>query len=58
MSDRNDNVDHTFEAVSRLRRIVAEHERAGVPDTPFVLGIREALAELDAYADAGESSAA
>lgn len=55
---RSDNVDHTLEAVSRLRRILAEHEREGAPETPFILCIREALEDLDAYADAGEFSAA
>ena len=54
----HDNVDFTFEAVSRLRRILGEHERSGEPDSPFFAGIREALDELDAFADRGESSAA
>jgi len=58
MSNLRDNVDHTFEAVARLRRLLAEHERRGAPDTPFFAGIRDALLELDAYADAGESNAA
>lgn len=58
MNDRRENVDHTLEAVARLRRLVAEHDRSGAADTPFVLGIREALAERDAYESAGESSAA
>ena len=58
MSDRHDNVDHTLEAVSRLRGLLAEHDRSGEPDTPFYAGIREALLELDAYGDVGESSAA
>lgn len=58
MSERQDNVDHTLEAVGRLRRVLAEHERSGAADTPFFLGIREALADLDAHADAGESTAA
>lgn len=57
MSDRHDNVDHTLEAVTRLRGLLAEHDRSGGPDTPFFVGIREALDDLDAY-DAGESSAA
>jgi hypothetical protein len=58
MTDRHDNVDHTLEAVSRLRRIVREHDARGAEDTPFHLGIREALHDLDARADEGESSAA
>jgi hypothetical protein len=58
MSNLHDNVDHTFEAVARLRRLLAEHERSGALDTPFFGGIRDALFELDAYGDAGESTAA
>lgn len=58
MSNLHDNVDHTFEAVARLRRLLAEHDRSGAPETPFSLGIRDALAELDAYEDAGEPTAA
>jgi hypothetical protein len=52
------NIDHTFEAVARLRRLVAEHDRSGEPDTPFFIGIREALEDLDAHAERNESSAA
>jgi hypothetical protein len=56
MRDAHDNVDYTFEAIARLRRLLQEHERTGAEDTPFHLGIREALADLDA--ERGESSAA
>lgn len=58
MTDRYDNVDHTLEAVSRLRRIIREHDAGGAEDTPFHLGIREALRELDARAGQDQSSAA
>jgi hypothetical protein len=58
MSDRYDNVDHTLEAVSRLRRIIREHDAGGAEDTPFHLGIREALQDLDARVEQDESSAA
>jgi hypothetical protein len=57
MAGTHDNVDHTFEAVSRLRRLLHEHEAGGEPDTPFHIGIREALEDLDA-AEWDESSAA
>jgi hypothetical protein len=57
LSPSHDNVDHTFEAVSRLRRLLHEHEASGDDDTPFHLGIREALDELDT-AGREESSAA
>ena len=55
---RHDNVDHTLEAVARLRGLLFEHDRSGEADTPFFIGIRETLEDLDAYRDAGESSAA
>jgi hypothetical protein len=58
MNDSYDNVDRTFEAVARLRRLLREHDRSGEDDTPFILGIRGALDELDAYAERDESSAA
>ena len=58
MRDTHDNVDHTLEAVSRLRGLLREHDRSGAPDSPFFAGIREALDELDAYAERDESSAA
>lgn len=58
MSDRHDNVDHTFEAVARLRGLLRAHDRSGDADTPFFIGIRDALDELDAYAERDESSAA
>lgn len=58
MSGSPGNVDHTLEAQSRLRRLLQEHEASGAPDTPFFAGIREALQDLDDYADSGESSAA
>jgi chlorite dismutase len=43
----SDNVDHTFAAVERLRRVLAEHDRRGERDTPFFIGIRETLNDLD-----------
>lgn len=58
MTDRHDNVDRTLEAVSRLRRIIREHDAGGAEDTPFHLGIREALRDLDVRAERDESSAA
>ena len=58
MRDMHDNVDYTFEAVTRLRGLLREHDRSGEPDSPFFAGIREALTELDAYAARDESSAA
>jgi hypothetical protein len=58
MTERYDNVDYTLEAVSRLRRIIREHDAGGADDTPFHLGIREALQDLDARAERDESSAA
>ena len=58
MSDRYDNVDHTLEAVARLRGLLREHDRSGAADTPFFRGIRDALGELDAYAEREESTAA
>jgi hypothetical protein len=58
MSDVHENVDHTLEAVSRLRRIIREHDARGAEDTPFHLGIREALRDLDARLEQDESSAA
>ncbi len=54
----HDNVDHTFEAVARLRGLLRAHDRSGEEDTPFFIGIRDALEELDAYAERDESSAA
>ena len=54
----DDNVDHTLEAVSPLRGLLREHDRSGEVETPFFAGIRETLAELDAYARRDESSAA
>jgi len=44
--------------VSRLRRLLREHKRSGAPETPFFAGIRNALEELDAYAERDESTAA
>jgi hypothetical protein len=58
MSDRYDNVDYTFEAVSRLRRLIGEHDASGGADTPFHAGIRAALEDLDAAAVEDQSSAA
>ena len=58
MNDPHDNVDHTFEAVARLRGLLREHDRSGAADTPFFLGIRDALVELDALAERDESPAA
>lgn len=58
MSDTHDNVDHTFEAVARLRSLLRAHDRSGEPDSPFFIGIRDALDELDAYAERDEWSAA
>jgi hypothetical protein len=58
MSDGQHNVDHTLEAVSRLRKLLREHDRSGDPETPFFAGIRASLEELDAYAERDESSAA
>jgi hypothetical protein len=58
LSDRQHNVDHTLEAVSRLRKLLREHDRSGEPDTPFFAGIRSSLDDLDAYAERDESSAA
>ncbi len=58
MSDRYDNVDYTFEAVSRLRRLIREHDARGAADTPFHAGIRAALDDMDAAAEQDESSAA
>ena len=58
MSQRHDNVDHTLDAVARLRGLLREHDRTGEPDSPFFAGIRQALHELDAYAERDESSAA
>jgi hypothetical protein len=52
----HDNVDHTFEAVSRLRRLLHEHEASGEDDTPFHLGIRDALEDFETERE--ESSAA
>ena len=43
----SENVDHAFAAVERLRRLLAEHDRRGEPDTPFFIGIRETLRDLD-----------
>lgn len=57
-TDRHDSVDHTLEAVTRLRRLLSEHERSGDADSPFFMGIREALVDLDARVDREESSAA
>ena len=56
MSDSHDNVDHTMEAVERLRHLLAEHECRGDEDTPFFIGIRETLRDLDVQR--GEQSAA
>ena len=58
MSNWHDNVDYTLEAVSRLRGLIREHDASGAADTPFHMGIREALADLDAAAEQDESSAA
>jgi hypothetical protein len=58
MSDLHDNVDHTFEAVARLRGLLREHQSSGAQDTPFFIGIREALEELDAYGERDQQSAA
>ena len=58
MEREHDNVDRTLEAQARLRGLLHEHEQSGEPDTPFFLGIREALADLDDLAESGESSAA
>jgi hypothetical protein len=58
MSDRRHNVDHTLEAVSRLRKLLREHDHGGEPETPFFAGIRASLDDLDAYAERDESSAA
>jgi hypothetical protein len=54
---QRDNVDYTFEAVSRLRRLLHEHDGSGAEDTPFHLGIRAALEDFDAAADRHESAA-
>jgi hypothetical protein len=58
MSDGKHNVDHTLEAVSRLRKLLREHDRSGDPETPFFAGIRASLEELDGYAERDELSAA
>ena len=58
MSHMHENVDHTLEAVSRLRGLLREHDRSGEADSPFFAGIRTTLEELDAYAERDESSAA
>lgn len=58
MSRTPDNVDHTLEAVARLRRLLREHELSGAPDTPFFIGIRAALDELDAFDERDRQSAA
>ena len=58
MSETHDNVDHTFEAVARLRGLLREHELSGARDTPFFIGIRRALEELDAYGERERQSAA
>lgn len=58
MHGEHDNVDRTLEAQARLRGLLHEHEQAGDPDTPFFVGIREALGDLDGRAESGESSAA
>jgi len=58
MSDKHDNADQILEAVARLRGLLRQHDRSGVADTPFFLGIRDALVELDAYAERDEASAA
>jgi hypothetical protein len=51
ITGKHDDVDHTLQAVSRLRRLLDEHEARGDADTPFHLGIREALEDLDAAED-------
>jgi hypothetical protein len=58
LSDRQHDVDHTLEAVSRLRELLRQHDRTGEPETPFFAGIRASLDDLDAYAEREESSAA
>ena len=58
MREMPDNIDHTFEAVARLRGLLREHERSGAPDTPFFIGIREALDELAAFGERDQQSAA
>ena len=57
MNDRYTHIDYTFEAISRLRHLLREHERSGEEDTPFHLGIRAALEDFDAD-DRGEATAA
>lgn len=54
MNDAHDSVN---EAVERLRLVLREHERSGESDTPFHLGIREALEERDGYREDVESAA-
>ena len=58
MTESHHNVDHTREAVERLRAVVQAHHRSGDEDTPFFIGIREALDDLDAYRGREEQSAA
>ena len=58
LSDRQHNVDHTLEAVLRLRKLLREHDRSGEPETPFFAGIRASLDDLDEFTQRDESSAA
>ena len=58
MEREHDDVDRTLEAQARLRGLLREHEESGDRDTPFFLGIREALGDLDDRSESGESSAA
>jgi phosphoglycolate phosphatase-like HAD superfamily hydrolase len=54
MSEAHESVN---EAIERLRDVLREHDRRGEPDTPFYLGIREALADRDAYSVDADSAA-
>ncbi len=47
----------TAQALERLRQELVEHDRSGRPETPFTIGIRQAL-ELEAGAGVEQSGTA